>query len=70
MTHPDHGAGMGKYSPVGMVDLDVLAQQFLLAGLLGQVAPDLIAVLFGLEEGDQVDAAPHLLAGEFTGVLY
>jgi hypothetical protein len=34
------------------------------------VAPDLVAVLLGLEEGDQVDAAPHLLAGEFTGALY
>lgn len=49
-----------------MVNLDILSKQLLLARLLSQVPPDLVAVLFSLEEGDQVDAGPHLLAGEFT----
>lgn len=53
---------------VRVIDLDVLAagQQRPLTRLVGQVAPDLVAVLLGLERGDQVDAGPHLLAGEFT----
>lgn len=49
--------------PVGVVNLDVLAQQLLLAGLVGPVPPHLVAVLFGLEEGSEVNASPHLLTG-------
>lgn len=50
-----------------MINLGVLAHQLLLARLVGQVAADLVAVLLGLEQRDQVDAAPHLFAGKFTG---
>ena len=56
----------GENAPVRVIHLDVLAEQFLLARLVGQVAADVIAVLFGLEERDQVDAGPHLFAGEFA----
>lgn len=50
-----------------MVNLDTLVtKQLLLALDVGQVATDEIAVLLGLEGGDQVDAGPHLFAGEFS----
>ena len=50
-----------------MVNLEALvAEQLLLALDVGQVAADEIAVLFGLESRDQVDARPHLFAGEFS----
>lgn len=46
-----------------MVDLDVLAQELLLARLIGEVPSHKIAILLRLQQGDQVDAAPHLLTG-------
>lgn len=49
-----------------MVDLDVLAQELFLARLVGKVPPYKVAVFLGLKQGDQVDAAPHLLAGVLT----
>lgn len=53
--------------PLIVVDLEVVAAHELpLALLVGQVAADLVAVLLGLEGGDQVDAGPHLLAGELA----
>lgn len=53
---------------VAVVHLEVLtAHELALAGLVGQVAADLVAVLLGLQDGDEVDAGPHLLAGEFAG---
>lgn len=55
---------------VRVVNLDSLvAQQLLLALDVGQVAADEIAVLFGLEGGDEVDAGPHFFAGEFSVVI-
>jgi len=30
------------------------------------MSPNQIAILFSLEEGDQMDASPHFLAGKFT----
>ena len=52
-----------------MVDLCVLAQQLLLALLVSKVSTDLVTVFLGLQEGNQVDASPHLLTGEFAGNL-
>lgn len=52
-----------------MVDLGVVAQQLLLALLVGQVSSHLVAVLFGLEEGNEVDAGPHLFTGELAALL-
>lgn len=53
-------------APVGVVDLGLGAEEFLLAGLVGVVSADLVAVFFGLKEGDQVDTRPHLFARELT----
>ena len=72
LTYAVHEQREGeRNAPVRVIHLDVLAEQFLLARLVGQVAADVVAVLFGLEERDQVDAGPHLFAGEFArrGVL-
>lgn len=63
---PSKRSKQKQNTPVRIIDLHVLAQQLLLPGLVGQVPPDKVAVLLGLEERDQVDAAPHLLAGEFA----
>ena len=49
--------------PVPVVDLEVLPHELPLPRLVGQVSPDLVAVLLGLQQGDEVDAGPHLLAG-------
>lgn len=54
------------HAPVGVVNLGVVAQKLLLALLVGQVSSDLITVLFGLEEGNEVDASPHLFTAEFA----
>lgn len=51
-----------------MVDLCLTTEQFPLAGLVGEVAAHLVAVFFCLQHGDQVDAGPHLFAGEFAVV--
>ena len=48
--------------PVVVVDLCLCAHQLLLARLLGPVSADQIAVLLGLEHGNEVDTRPHLLA--------
>jgi len=48
--------------PVVVVDLCLRAHQLLLARLLGPVSADQIAVLLGLEHGNEVDTRPHLLA--------
>lgn len=56
----------GENAPVAVVDLEVVAQQLLLALLVGEVAAHEVAVLLGLQEGDQVDAGPHLLTAELT----
>ena len=42
--------------PVVVVDLCLRAHQLLLARLLGPVSADQIAVLLGLEHGNEVDA--------------
>lgn len=56
--------GEGRpHEAVGVVDLGVLAQQLLLALLVGEVAANLVAVLLGLQDGEEVDARPRLLAG-------
>lgn len=49
-----------------MINPDVLAHQLLLPRLVGQVPPHLVTVLFRLQERNQVDAGPHLLAGELA----
>lgn len=49
-----------------MVDLGLCAQKLLFSSLVCQVSSNLIAVLFGLQGGDEVYARPHLLAREFT----
>lgn len=55
---------------VRVISLDgLVSEQFLLALDVGQVATDKITVFFGLEGGDQVDAGPHLLAGEFSSMI-
>lgn len=51
---------------VVVVDLGVLARKLLLALLVGKVSTDLIAVLLGLQQRNQVDARPHLLAGQLA----
>lgn len=61
--------GNGGHVPVGVVHLGILAEQLLLTSLISPVSSDLIAVFFRLQEGNQVDAGPHLLAGEFAGGL-
>lgn len=55
--------------PITVVHAGIIAQKGLFARLVGQVATDLVAVFFGLEGGDEVDASPHFLAGEFTAVV-
>jgi hypothetical protein len=50
-----------------MINPDVLSQERLLARLVGEMSSDEIAVFFGLQGGDEMDACPHLFAGEFTG---
>lgn len=52
--------------PIRVINLVVLAQKLLLARLISQMSADEITILLGLQEGDKVDARPHLLAGEFT----
>lgn len=54
------------YVPLRVVDLGVLAKQLLLAALVGPEASDLVSVFLGLQERNQVDAGPHLFAGELT----
>lgn len=49
-----------------MIDLDILSQQRLLTRLVSEMPPDEITVLFGLQGGNEMDACPHLLAGEFA----
>lgn len=55
--------------PITIVHAGIIAQKGLFARLVCQVATDLVAVFFGLEGGDEVDASPHFLAGEFTAVV-
>lgn len=52
--------------PVTVVNLGLGTKQLLLPGLVCQHTSDLIAVLLSLQKGDEMDAGPHLLAGEFT----
>ena len=52
--------------PIAMVDLGIVAQELLLTLLVGPVSTDLVAVLLSLQEGDEVDASPHLLTGKLT----
>ena len=54
--------------PIRVVDLEVLAEKLLLARLVGQMSSYEITVFLGLEGRDEVDAAPHLFAGEFAVV--
>lgn len=56
----------GLDEAVRVVHLEVLALEFFFARLVGQVPADLVAVFFGLEEGNQVDAGPHFFTAEFT----
>lgn len=61
---------MKEHVPVRVVDLLVLAQELLLPRPVGVVPAHLVAVLLGLEEGREVDASPHLFAGELTAVIH
>lgn len=56
----------GFHEPVAVVNLGIVAQQLLLTLLVSQVSTDLIAIFFGLEEGNEVDASPHFLTAEFA----
>lgn len=53
--------------PIRVVNAGILAKQLLLASLVGIPPTHLVAVLLGLEEGDEMDTRPHLLAGQFAG---
>ena len=55
-----------KGIPVGVVDLGLGAKELLFAGLVGVVATGLVAVFFGLQEREEVQTAPDLLAAELT----
>jgi hypothetical protein len=57
----------GKTIPIAMVNLGLCTEQLSLASLVGKVTTDLIAVFFCCQHGDEVDARPHLFAGEFAG---
>lgn len=59
-------SGVRLSAPIIVVNLGILANQLLLALLVGPVSSDLVAVFFGLQEGDQVDTSPHLLTGQFA----
>jgi hypothetical protein len=61
---------MKKYAPVRVVDLGLRAQQLLLTRLVSVVPTDLVAVFLSLEEGKNVQTAPDLLTGEFTGAVH
>lgn len=63
--------GYGKcwsHESVAVVDLCVLAQQLLLALLVGPVSSHLVTVLFGLQKGNQVDSRPHLFTSKLIGL--
>lgn len=49
--------------PVVVVNLHVLAKELLLPLLVREVPAHLVAVLLGLEDGEEVDPRPVLLAG-------
>ena len=52
--------------PIRVVHLGLGAQQLLLTGLVGKMSSHLIAVLFRLKEGDQMDTGPDFLARELA----
>ena len=52
--------------PILVVNLHVVANQGLLPRLVRPVSPHLITVLLGLQQGNEVDASPHLLTRELT----
>lgn len=54
------------HKSVRVVNFRLSAEQLLLPRLVGPVPPDLVAIFFGLEKRDQVDACPHLFAGQFA----
>lgn len=54
------------HKAIRVVDLCGGAEQFLFALLVGQVAAQLVAVGFGLQDGDEVDAGPDFLTAEFA----
>lgn len=74
--HPQSGAPLhlqrterrgGRLSlPVAVVNLEVLAQKLLLPRLIREMSSHLVAVLFGLEDGHEVDSRPDLFAGVFA----
>lgn len=51
---------------IRVVHLEVLAHELLLARLVGQVPPDLVAIFFGLEQRNQVNTGPHFFAAHFA----
>lgn len=53
-------------APIRVVDLGLLAKQLTLSCLVGEVSTDLVAVFFGLEEGEDVQSGPDLFASKFT----
>lgn len=57
------------HAPVRVVDFRLRAQQLLLHLLASQCPPHHVPVLLGLQQWDQMDAAPHLLARQFTASL-
>lgn len=65
-TSPLFFAHVKKHIPITVVDLGLCTQQFSFAGLVSEVTTDLVAVFFCLQHGNQVDAGPHLFAGEFA----
>jgi hypothetical protein len=54
--------------PVAVVDLGDFAEQLLFSLLVGQISPDLVPVLLGLQHGRQMYPRPHLLARQLAAI--
>lgn len=55
--------------PVAVIHLGLRAEQLLLPRLVRVMPAHQIAVFFCLQHGNEVDARPHLLAGQFTALV-
>lgn len=64
-TYTPFWASLGNLL-VRVIHLCVLAHELLLALLISEVPTDLVAVLLGLEERNQMDTRPHLFASKFA----
>lgn len=51
---------------IGIVDFALRTQKLLLTSLVREVSADLVTVFLSLEQRDQVQAGPDLLAGELV----